>query len=333
MAYNKGDEIKNKIKTFSQSLMLVKMFKFLLFFYSFLSFLFWFLNCFEFEWLYLFDWMFMIPYKIVNVFYKPAGLSADFSLAIIGVISLIAGLAFEFLSGSLYQKISDLQDEYDKYIEQKKRQKPRRPRPVPHGGNDYPQALYSRTQSFAADDNLMLVFIIQPHIHKIKSLPGTIDLTFQEVELWRQRINKQILEDLKYSKPMQKGYYRKNLFLVYRDFNYVDDFVYYMRPTIESIIALFKKYDIEVTFSYVLSVAAQLPLLEKELDIMDTILSLNFINMFILTSKFKQAYEIRTVPKYKMESKGEYNLSKNLTVSNLQPLFVFKDVYNQGEQV
>ena len=74
-------------------------------------------------------------------------------------------------------------------------------------------------------------------------------------------------------------------------------------------------------------------MLEKELDIMDTILALNFINMFILTSKFKQAYEIRTVQKYKMESKGEYNLSKNLTVSNLQPLFIFKDVSNQGEQI
>ena len=153
-----------------------------------------------------------------------------------------------------------------------------------------------------------------------------MELTIQEVELWRQRVNKSILENVKYSQPLQRGYYRKNLFLIYKDLNYADDFIYYIKPTIESIVMEFRKYGIQVIFNYVLSSISNLNNVEKELDVMDTILALNFTNTFILTNRFKVAYENRPIKKYSMVLKGEYNLSKNLAISNVQPLFVFKNV-------
>lgn len=327
MAYNKGEDLQNRINKLSNAVLAVKVIKFLFFFYSFISFLFWFLNCFEIDWLYLFQWLFIISYKLVKIFYSPQGLSADFTLAIIGVISLIIGLICEFLLGNFYQKISDLQDELENYIEQKKRTRPRKPRPIPV--ENYNNGAGDGTN---IDEHPILIFLIQPHVHKIKNDKTDLELTFQEVEIWKQRVNKSILENIKYSQPLQKGYYRKNLFIVYKDFNYSDEFIYYINPTISSVIKEFLKYDINLEFNYVLSSAPELSKIEKELDFMDTILSLNFTNTFILTNRFKTNYERKINRKYTMIMKGEYNLSKNLSISNIQPLFIFKDIQNQGEK-
>lgn len=325
MAYNKGEYLRTRIKWFSRITICAKILKFFFFFYSFLSFFFWFLNSLEIRWLYLFNWIFIIPYKMVASFYSPAG--ADFSLAIIGIVFLILGLIFHFISDNLYPQISEMQESLAKYLEQKKNVRPKRVKPIP-GGGGYPYgSVFEMNEIY--ESSFWLLFIIQPHIHKIKNQPSDLELTFQEVELWRQRVNKRILDNIKYSEPIQKGYYRKNLFLVYKDFNYVDDFIYYIRPTIESIVQEFHKYGIELQFNYVLSSISQISALEKELDLMDTILSLNFINTFILTNRFKKAYDIKNVKRYVPALKGEYNLSKNLAISNIQPLYEFRDAQNE----
>ena len=73
------------------------------------------------------------------------------------------------------------------------------------------------------------------------------------------------------------------------------------------------------------SAVTQLSALEKELDLMDTILSLHFTNKFILTSSFNKAYDLKSERKHAQILKGMYNLSKNLSVSNVQQLYEFKD--------
>ena len=108
---------------------------------------------------------------------------------------------------------------------------------------------------------------------------------------------------------------------MYQDFNYVEEFIYYFKPTLDSIILEFQKYKISVSFAYVLSALPIVQNLEKELDCMDTILSLGFMNEFIATNRFKINYDNKEIKKYTMEFKGEYNLSKNLSISNRQPLF------------
>jgi hypothetical protein len=163
--------------------------------------------------------------------------------------------------------------------------------------------------------------LISPQINKIKNSPDELELTFQEVEIWKQRVNKKLIENVIYSKPLQKGYYRKNLFLMYQDFNYVEEFIYYFKPTLDSIILEFEKYKISVSFAYVMSALPVVQTLEKELDCMDTILSLGFLNECIVTNRFKINYDNKAVCKYALEMKGEYNLSKNLSISNRQPLF------------
>ena len=316
MVYSNNDTL-TKLNTFAQLLYCVKFFRFVFFFYSFLSFVFWFLNCFEVDWLYLFNWLFVIPYQIVGALaYRVDGISVDFSLAIIGGASLILGFAFDFVVNNLYNRVLDLQEEETRKIKQRRmRERKTVRRTAPAAGMNIENPM----------ENSKLLFIIMPHTHKIKRKKEDLELTFQEVEIWKQRINKKLLENVSYSKPMQKGYYRKNLFLMYKDFNYVDDFIYYIRPTLDSIVLEFRRYGISVSFCYVLSALAQMQNLEKELDCMDTILSLNFVNDIIVTNRFKVTYDNKATHQYSMEFKGEYNLSKNLSISNKQPLYALID--------
>lgn len=316
MAYKNNRNALIQLNTFAQILYGVKFFRFVFFFYSFLSFVFWFLNCFEVDWLWRFTWLFQIPYILVSKFYTPQGVSADFSLAIIGGLALLLGFVFDFIVNNVYQKILILEEEEERRIKQRRmREKKVNKR----------QVMPTVEADVIPFENSKLLFLILPHIRKIKRKQNELELTFQEVELWKQRINKKLIENVSYSKPLQKGYYRKNLFLMYKDFNYADDFVYYIKPTLDSIILEFKKYGIVVGFSYVLSAVTNLQTLEKELDCMDTILSLNFVNEILVTNRFKVTYDNKVTQKYDLQLKGEYNLSKNLTVSNRQPLYSLVD--------
>lgn len=265
----------------------------------------------------MFNWLFVVPYQMVSTFYRPEGVSADFSLAIIGAISLIFGFMFDFAVNNIYQKIVELQEIEEKRLERRRLQKKKTAKPaMPTSSEVNPEEPVESSK---------LIFIIQPHINKIKRKKEDLELTFQDVELWKQRVNKKLLENVNYSKPMQKGYYRKNLFLMYKDFNYVDDFIYYIKPTLDSLVLEFRKYGIAVSFSYVLSAIAKIETLEKELDCMDTILSLNFINEFIVTNRFKITYDNKPTQQYTMIFQGEYNLSKNLALSNKQPVYLLTD--------
>lgn len=321
MAYRENNNL-IQLNTFAQILYGVKFLRFAFFFYSFLSFVFWFLNCFEVDWLWRFTWLFQIPYIIVSTFYTPQGVSADFSLAIIGGSSLLLGFIFDFGVNNLYQRIIYLEEEEERKI---KNRRMREKREIKR------QVMPTESSDIKPFENSKLLFLILPNVKKIKRKTDKLELTFQEVELWKQRINKKLIENVAYSKPLQKGFYRKNLFLMYKDFNYTDDFIYYIKPTLDSIVIEFKKYGISVNFAYVLSALTNLENLEKELDCMDTILSLNFVNEILVTNRFKVTYDNKATQKYDLQLKGEYNISKNLTVSNKQALYVLLERKKKGE--
>ena len=293
----------------------------LFFIYSALSFIFWFLNCFDVDWLYLFNWLFSAPYMVVSMFYTPKGVTMDFSLTIVGGFFLLLGFGCDFLINLLYQKISYLQEEEERKIEKRKMLRKQRKTAKPIA--DYSQEEKKEVNPF---ENSKLIFLILPNIKKIKRKKDDLELTFQEVEIWKQRVNKKLIQNFNYSNPLQKGYYRKNLFLVYNDFNYVDDFIYYIKPTLSSLVMEFRRYGISVNFCHVLSSITDMKTLEKELDCMDTTFALNFVNEFIVTNRFKITYDNKVSKKYQLELKGEYNLSKNLSISNRQPLYVLNDV-------
>jgi len=326
----------SQINSISQFWTIVKVLRVLFFFYAFLCFFFWFLNCFDVEWIYSFDWLFIIPYKFVSNFYRPQGVSADFTLIIIGVIFLVFGFFSDTLSNMLVSVLDKLEEEQVNYLRQRREAKAKKySKKISQNSNIYNNdSVYPPRSSVeiptTPPESSKLVFIITSHVNKIKKSQNDLELTFQEVDVWKQKINKKLIDNVSYSKPMQKGYYRKNLFLVYKDFNYVDDFIYYIRPTLDSISLEFRKFGVSVSYSYVLSALSQLQYLEKELDCMDTVLSLGFSNQIIVTSRFKVTYNTKVNPQYSIRLKGEYNLSKNLSISNKQQLYILTDNREKG---
>ncbi|MBQ3642390.1 hypothetical protein II906_10780, partial [bacterium] len=272
--------------------------RYLFYAYSGLSFILCFVNLTDID-LSAFNWLFTIPYQIVSKFYSPNGMDVDFSLLFIGFIALFLGFIYDTIVVAMQEKILIAQEDEDRKIhqlrqrEEAKRREARlraeKRRKMQEAGGLAPIRNTSAQgmPTIQEIENSKLLFLILPHINKIKRSENELELTFQDVEIWKQRVNKKLIENIIYSKPTQKGYYRKNLFLVYKDFNYADEFIYYIQPTLASIMMEFKKYRIAVSFSYVLSSLSMSKDLEKELDCMDTILSLNFINECIVTNRFK----------------------------------------------
>ena len=307
---NQIQNINDKINTLNFLVFFIRILAVVFFIYSGICFLFWFLNCLEVDGLYNFSFLFIYPYKLVSMVYKPQGISLDFTLAIIGGVSCLIGFIFNNSVNIIYEIIFKLEDKKDKIKAEQKRIREKK----------------LAKKKAAKDINTLvqdgkLVFLITPHMNKIKRQKDDFDLTFQEIEYWKQTVNKEIIKKVNFVKPVQKGYYRKNLFMQFKDFACVDDFVYFLKPTLASISLDAKKEGVLVTFSIVLSAIFDNDNLEAELDCMDTILSLNLTEYIIVTGRFKINYDARNNSIYLMKLLGEYNLSKNLTVSNNQPIY------------
>lgn len=329
------NKIKSKRIGFQQILICSIGLRFVFYFYSFISFIFWILNCLAVEWLYIFNPLFKFPIlfirKILN--YYPQGANIDFSLAIIGVITLILGYCLHLFAEKVQIKAYELQEEEQKLIFNR-RQKNKQNNFI--NNNKMPEVDISikkpiKQQIQHEAEPPKLVLLLAPQVSKMNRRQNDTDLTFQEVQEWKQRITKKLLESLQYSKPSQKGFYRKNLFLLYNDFFYINELIQHIKPTLAPIIKEYEKYGITIKFCIVLSVlSSSSASIEKELDLMDIILSLNFYNKVMLTQRFKLTYENMNKQPYNMKFKGEYNLSKNLTITNNQPLYVLEDQNNEG---
>lgn len=317
-------------KKTSQIMICTIVLRYILYFYAFISFVFWLLNCFEVDWLYIFNPVFKVAIIFVRKIlkYSPQGVGVDFSLAIIGSISLALGFISNWISDVQQQKLYDLDEEEERILAQKRERNKRNALQNRQAGMQTVNIASTATEA----ENSKLLFLIAPQIKKIKRRQDDIELTLKEVQDWKQKVNKRLLQEISYSKPLQKGYYRKNLFLLYNDFNYIEDFVYYIKPTLTTISSDFKKNGIIVTFCSVLSAVSSVSTgLEKELDLMDIIISLKFYNEIMLTQRFKINYDNKSVQQYLMKFKGEYNLSKNLTITNRQPLYMLEEKGKKGE--
>ena len=100
MSYKNNNKLKKSI-AINVLLYCTRIVYYIFFVYALISFVFWFLNCFEVDWLYIFHEMFVLPYSWVSKFYTPQEESVDFVLAIIGGLSLLCA----FLVNALYKKI------------------------------------------------------------------------------------------------------------------------------------------------------------------------------------------------------------------------------------
>ncbi|MCD7879858.1 MAG: hypothetical protein LUG16_08000, partial [Candidatus Gastranaerophilales bacterium] len=173
MIYGKQNTLE-KMNLIQQVMTCCRFLRVIFYGYGVIALLFWFLNCFEIDWLYLFNWLFSIPYQIISLFYRAEGLSADFSLAIISGISLIIGFCIDLGLNSLFQKLVEMEEEEEKKQRNKKlRVKKTISRPKPFLETE-------ETQVNFIDSSLL--FLINPHVNKIKKSKSDADLSFQDIE-------------------------------------------------------------------------------------------------------------------------------------------------------
>ena len=292
--------------------------------YSLLSFCYWALLMLDISVPIPIRFFFEMPYIFVRILgYVPKGTSTDFSGAIIGIVFLVIVFLSSYVADNMERVIA---------IESKKQKKKQ---PNRHITNTYhspsvktittnANAVASTSSEIELIDVTKKKFIFLLEV-KISEVDISAKSVHSDSEKLKKRICDAIIDNLNMNKLDQCGFYKKNLFIVYKDFDYIDSFIYYIKVTLDSLSKEFATPQLMIDFNITFSVISNLSQLENELIMMDMILTLNMMNEFVSTAKFKAAYESRERSKYVLVTKGTYNLSRNLSINNNQDLFSIRE--------
>lgn len=172
------------------------------------------------------------------------------------------------------------------------------------------------------------VFLLEIKLTNISSFIQEGRLSAEEMAKLKTKFYEALLNNINANQVSQKGFYKKKLFIIYKDFEYIDNFVFYTRETLNSLSKEFTKPSLKIDFLVGISTLNAMEELSHELTQLDTIICLDINNEFITTANFKNTYETLTKKQYKLVSKGIYNLSKNLNVSNNQEIYNIRELFD-----
>ncbi len=260
-------------------------------------------------------WIFKPTWDFVNLFYtyKPAldNQVVDFT----GVISSICLIILSNTFKSIGDVVSTAEINY--HIKKSKKQASK----VKHSVKN---TIQSPKKSFKDQTNF--VFILDVQISPVSNFIQEENMSAEAIDSLKHRFYEALLNNLNHNQISQKGYFRKKLYLIYKDFDYVDNFIFYTRETLNSLSKEFAKPTIRIDFLVGLGSLSFNDDFSNEINILDTIICLNLKNEFVTTSGFKSTYETRTKSQYRLITKGIYNLSKNLNVANNQEIFSLREL-------
>lgn len=169
------------------------------------------------------------------------------------------------------------------------------------------------------------VFLLDIDIKQVSGFIQEEGLSPEEVAKLKNKFFTSLLQNLNLNQVVQKGYYKKKLFLVYKSISYFDDFIFYTRETLNSLSKEFTTSAIRIDFLVGVNNMAVGDDIRAKLDVLDTINKLSLKNEFICTQALRDMYECLPKQTYRLASKGVYNLSKNLNVSNNQEIFSLRE--------
>lgn len=170
------------------------------------------------------------------------------------------------------------------------------------------------------------VFLLDIDIKQVSGFIQEEALSPEEVAKIKTKFFTALLQNLNLNQVVQKGYYKKKLFLVYKSISYFDDFIFYTRETLNSLSKEFTRPTLRIDFLVGVNTIVPSDDLRGKLDVLDTINKLSLKNEFICTQSMRDMYECTPKQAYRLASKGVYNLSKNLNVSNNQEIFSLREV-------
>lgn len=278
--------------------------------YAFFTLFYWLLYTSQIPGIESFFWLFKPTWDFVGLFYtyKPS-----ISNQLIDFTGVISTICLVIVSNSM-KSVSDLLDTFEtkyKVLNAK------------NAGKNKSKAVATAKKSYK--DLTNFIFILDVKITNISNFIQEDKLSPEAMDNLKDKFHEALLNNLNQNQISQKGYYKKKLYLIYKDFDYIDNFIFYTRETLNSLSREFSKPTLRIDFLVGLGTLKHTDDLSQEINILDTIICLNLKNEFITTAGFKNLYDQKTKKQYKAVTKGIYNLSKNLNISNNQEIFSLRE--------
>ncbi len=302
-----------------QSLMLlnltkniVRFLQILTMFFAFFTLIYWLLYTSQVPGVEDYFWLFKPSWDFVGLFYKYTPTANSQLVDFTGVISAVFYIILSNTIKSLYEMLNHFELNY-KVTLSNKAKKSKQSDKVTSATKKSPKDLTS------------FVFILDVQITNVSNFIQEEKLGSEAIDELKKKFHEALLNNLNQNQITQKGYFKKKLYLIYKDFDYIDNFIFYTRETLNSLSREFSKPTLRIDFLVALGRLRPSDDFMQEINILDTIICLNLKNEFVTTSGFRNIYEERSKRQYKNVTKGIYNLSKNLNVNNNQEIFSLKE--------
>ena len=266
--------------------------------------------------------LFAPAWKLVGTFYTYNPTSKNDDIDFTGFVAAISLIIFVVILKSLTEYVTDLEETAKLKDIQRQERAEKKQKAKEQGSlrqrlskKDYQKAL-----------NCEFIFLIDISIKQISGFIQEESLSPEDIAKIKNNFYASILNNLNMNHINQKGYYKKKLFLIYKNMNYFDEFIFYTRETLNALLHEFSRPTLRIDFYVALCECRPSDDLKAKLDILDIIDKLGLRNDFICTSSLKELYELLPKQQYEFLSKGIYNLSKNLNVTNNDEVYSLRSL-------
>ena len=292
---------------------IVKFFQIFTMFYAFFNLTYWLLYTSNVSWITDFFWLFKPSWDFVGLFYKYQPAAGSQVVDFTGVICAVFMIILSNVIKSLYELIDRFELNYNVTITNKPKREKTNSKST------------SATIKKTPKDTTSFIFILDVQITSVSNFIQDEKLSPEAVDELKKKFHEALLNNLNQNQISQKGYFKKKLYMIYKDFDYIDNFIFYTRETLNALSREFSKPTLRIDFLVALGRLRPTDDFMQEVNVLDTILCLNLKNEFITTAGFRNLYEDRAKRQYKNITKGIYNLSKNLNINNNQEIFSLKE--------
>ncbi|MGN0004580.1 MAG: hypothetical protein ACI37Z_01185, partial [Candidatus Gastranaerophilaceae bacterium] len=256
-------------------------------------------------------------WAVVNMFYTYKAVQGKEEVDFTGVVCAICLMLIAVVLKSVCEYLAELEE--NAKIEDQKRIERAQKKAMARANSNL------KTKNVSNGTTSGFIFLLDIDIKQVSGFIQGASISPEEIAKIKANFFKSLLNNLNLNQVTQKGYYKKKLFLVYKNVSYFDDFIFYTRETLMSLSREFIRPSLRIDFLVSMNSIGQTEDFREKLDILDTINKLTLRNEFICTQALKDIYD--TIPKhqYSLVSKGVYNLSKNLNISNHQEIFSLRE--------
>ena len=291
----------------------VKFFQIFTMFYAFFNIMYWVLTTSQIPGIESYYWLFQPIWDTVGLFYT---FHQDANSQLIDFTGVISAVVLIILSNSikgLYEFLNNFELNYKVTIANKAKKTKTSDKSSAVSLKKSPKELTS------------FIFMLDVQITNVSNFIQEEKLSPEAVDELKKKFHEALLNNLNQNQITQKGYFKKKLYLIYKAFDYIDNFIFYTRETLNSLSREFSKPTLRIDFLVSLGRLRPTDDFMQEINILDTIICLNLKNEFVTTVGFRNLYEDRNKRQYKNVTKGIYNLSKNLNINNNQEIFSMKE--------